>query len=35
MNEQGVFWAIVVAESTMTITAYLVFRRGKWKLKEV
>jgi putative MATE family efflux protein len=35
MNEQGVFWAIVVAESIMTITAYLVFRRGKWKLKEV
>jgi putative MATE family efflux protein len=35
MNEQGVFWAIVIAESIMTITAYLVFRRGRWKLKEV
>lgn len=35
MNEQGVFWAIVIAESTMTITAYFVFRRGRWKLKEV
>ena len=35
MNEQGVFWAIVIAETTMTVTAYLVFRRGKWKLKEV
>ena len=35
MNENGVFWAIVIAESIMTITAFIVFRRGKWKLKEV
>jgi putative MATE family efflux protein len=35
MNEQGVFWAIVIAESTMTVTAYIVFRRGRWKVKEV
>ena len=35
MNETGVFVAIVVAESLMTITAWLIFRRGKWKLKEV
>jgi putative MATE family efflux protein len=35
MNESGVFWAIVIAESIMTVAAYLVFRRGKWKLKEV
>jgi putative MATE family efflux protein len=35
MNEEGVFIAIVIAETIMTITAWLVFRRGKWKLKEV
>jgi putative MATE family efflux protein len=35
MNQQGVFTAIVIAETLMTITAWLVFRRGKWKLKEV
>ena len=35
MNENGVFWAIVTAETIMTITAYILFRRGKWKLKEV
>jgi len=35
MGEQGVFTAIVIAETVMTITAFIIFKRGKWKFKEV
>lgn len=35
MSENGVYLAIVIAESIMTLTAFIIFRRGKWKLKEV
>jgi putative MATE family efflux protein len=35
MGETGVFASIVIAETLLTIIAYFVFRRGKWKLKMV
>ena len=35
LNEEGVCIAILIAETIMTVTAYFIFRRGKWKLKEV
>lgn len=35
MHEQGVYYAIVISETSMTLTALLLFMRGKWKLKKV
>jgi putative MATE family efflux protein len=34
-HERGVFWAIVIAESLLTIMGIIVFKRGKWKLRTV
>lgn len=35
MDAQGVFLAIAVSESVLAVVAWLVFRRGRWKLQEV
>lgn len=34
-GEQGVYYAIVIAETVMTLIALWYFRKGKWKLKEI
>lgn len=35
MDAQGVFLAITVSESILAVMAWLIFRRGRWKLQEV
>jgi putative MATE family efflux protein len=35
MNEIGVFVSITIAESILGVLAMMIFRRGKWKLREV
>ena len=35
MREQGVFYAILIAETMLTLTAVVVFRQGKWKTLKI
>jgi putative MATE family efflux protein len=35
LGPAGVFWAIAVAFSVMSVVSAIVFRRGRWKLKRV
>lgn len=35
LNSAGVYWAIVISESTFTIVGYFLFKRGKWKTVKV
>ena len=35
VGENGVYFAIIIAEAIMSLAAMWIFRRGKWKLKEV
>ena len=34
-REYGVYFAILSAETVLTILAVILFKRGKWKLKKV
>ncbi len=34
-NEMGVYISIIVAETTIAIIAFILFKKGKWKLKQV
>lgn len=35
MGPNGVFWAIVISESLLTVLGVLIFRRGAWRLQQV
>ena len=35
MNQDGVYTSIVLSESLMSLLAWILFRRGKWKLRHV
>jgi Na+-driven multidrug efflux pump len=35
LGPQGIFFAIIIAESLITVAGVIIFRRGKWKLVKV
>jgi putative MATE family efflux protein len=35
LGPKGVFWALMLAFSTLAVVSAVIFRRGKWKLKRV
>jgi putative MATE family efflux protein len=35
MGPSGVYWAVMVAFSTLAVVSAVIFRRGRWKLKRV
>ncbi|MBZ4187494.1 MATE family efflux transporter [Niabella beijingensis] len=35
LNERGVFIAIPVSEAAITVASFILFKRGRWKLKKV
>jgi Na+-driven multidrug efflux pump len=35
MGPKGVFWAILITETTISIVSFIVFRRGRWKKVKV
>ncbi len=35
IGASGIFWAIFISESILAIFAVILFRRGKWKLKQI
>jgi putative MATE family efflux protein len=35
LRQEGVYYSILFSETLMTIIAWIIFRRGKWKLKKV
>ncbi len=35
LGPKGVFFAIIIAESTLTLVAFFIFRKGRWKTVEI
>jgi Na+-driven multidrug efflux pump len=35
LGPSGVYWAVMIAFSTLAVVSAVVFRRGRWKVKRV